>query len=242
VLEIPKYIIWEILKKAGIKLQVHKTWCSSTDPNFLEKFVDITGLYHIAQEQKDEDGPVILSCDEKSSIQSKQKNLGYVKTSSGKIVNGEESTYKRHGVVNLLSALEVATGKVHSKTYPRKRRIEFLKFMDHTVSKYPDDKEIHIILDNYGVHKNCDEWLNNHPNVTFHFTPTSASWLNLVEVFFCILTRKVLRGASFSSTKDLERRIKCFIKAYNKKCRPYVYRSREIKGSQLKNTLKNLVN
>jgi hypothetical protein len=131
---------------------------------------------------------------------------------------------------------------VHSKITERKRRIEFLEFMDQVVNKLPKVAEIHVITDNYCIHKKCDEWLSNHPEVTFHYTPTSASWLNLVEVFFGIFTGKALKGASFESCEQLIQAIKDFLDVYNENAEPFIWRKREVKGSQLKNTLKNLRN
>jgi hypothetical protein len=114
--------------------------------------------------------------------------------------------------------------------------------MDQVVNELPKGAEIHVIIDNYCIHKKCDEWLSNHPEVTFHYTPTSASWLNLVEVFFGIFTRKALKGTSFESCEQLIQAIKDFLDVYNENVEPFIWRKREVKGSQLKNTLKNLRN
>jgi transposase len=228
-------IVWRTLKKEGIHLQRQRTWCVSTDPQFAEKAADVIGLYLNPPENA-----IVLSVDEKTSIQALERPSGYVMTKSGEIVRGIKSTYIRHGVVNLFSALVVATGAVHSKILERKRRVEFLEFMDQVVSELPKDKEIHVIMDNYCIHKKCDEWLDAHPAVKFHYTPTSASWLNLVEVFFGIFTRKALRGANFSSIEELIKAIKEFLEVYNENAEPFIWRKREVKGSQLKNTIRNL--
>ena len=230
-------IVWRILRKEGIHLQRQQTWCVSTDPQFAEKAADVVGLYLDPPKNA-----IVLSVDEKTSIQALERPSGYVRTKSGEVVRGIKSTYVRHGVVNLFSALEVATGLVHSNIFERKRRVEFLEFMDQVVSELPEDKEIHVIMDNYCIHKKCDEWLNAHPQVKFHYTPTSASWLNLVEVFFGIFTRKALRGANFKSIEELIRAIKDFLEVYNENAVPFVWRKREVNGSQLKNTIKNLRN
>ncbi len=105
-----------------------------------------------------------------------------------------------------------------------------------------DDQEVHIILDNYCTHKKNEQWLKKHPNVFFHYTPTSASWLNQVEIWFGILTRKALKNASFSSVDDLKKAIEDFIDVYHEKAKPFIWRKREVKGSQLKNTIVNLCN
>jgi len=114
--------------------------------------------------------------------------------------------------------------------------------MDLIVAGTPPDRELHVILDNYCTHKKCDAWLTLHPNVHFHFTPTSASWLNQVEIWFGILSRKALRGASFKSITELRQAIEAFIAAYNPKAKPFIWRKREVKGSQLRNTIVNLCN
>lgn len=118
-----------------------------------------------------------------------------MKTTNGKVVRGLKSTYKRHGTLNLFAALNVFAGSVRGKVTQQKRRVEFLDFMDELVADYPQDREIHVILDNYCIHKKNDPWLAKHPNVYFHFTPTSASWLNMVEIWFGIFSCQALRGA-----------------------------------------------
>jgi len=114
--------------------------------------------------------------------------------------------------------------------------------MDQVVTDLPDDREIHVILDNYCIHKKNDTWLAAHPNVHFHFTPTSASWLNQVEIWFGIFSRKALRGANFKSIEQLRKAIEAFVAAYGPTAKPFVWRKREVKGSQLKNTIVNLRN
>jgi len=115
-------------------------------------------------------------------------------------------------------------------------------FMEEVVADEPADREIHVILDNLNTHKKNDEWLAAHPNVTFHFTPTSASWLNQVEIWFGIFQRKTLRNASFSSVDQLVEAIQNFTAAYNQNAAPFVWRKREVKGAQLRNTIVNLCN
>jgi transposase len=171
-----------------------------------------------------------------------ERATGYVETDSGKIVLGFKSTYKRHGTLNLFAALEVATGAVHTQTTKQKRRLEFLEFMDQVMTGIPEGKEVHVILDNYCIHKKNEAWLAAHPNVFFHFTPTSASWLNQVEIWFGILTRKALRGANLRSVEELRQAIEAFVAAYGPKAKPFIWRKREGKGSQLRNTIVNLCN
>ena len=229
-------IIWKILSKEGIQLQRMRSWCISTDPEFAVKSADIIGLYLNPPERA-----IVLSVDEKPSIQALSRKTGYVKTSSGKIVKGLQSTYKRNGTLNLFAALNVATGEVATKTTQTKKREDFQSFMDDVMKEAPKDREIHVILDNYCTHKKNEEWLEKHPNVTFHFTPTSASWLNQVEIWFGILTRKALKNASFSSVGDLKKAIQEFTDVYHKNAKPFIWRKREVVGSQLRNTIVNLV-
>ena len=229
--------VWRVLRKEGISLQRQRSWCVSTDPQFAEKAADVIGLY-----LNPPSNAIVLSIDEKPSIQALERPTGYVQTSDGTIVRGFKSTYKRHGTLNLFAALEVATGAIRTKTTFQKRRVEFLEFMDEVVSDLPPEREIHVILDNYGIHKRNDDWLASHPNVTFHYTPTSASWLNMVEIWFGIFTRKALRGASFGSIEDLTKAIKAFVDAYGPTAKPFIWRKREVKGTQLRNTIVNLYN
>lgn len=160
----------------------------------------------------------------------------------GQTVRGCKSTYKRHGTLNLFAALQVATGAITTCKTTLKRRVEFLHFMDQIVADAPPEREVHVILDNYCTHKKCDNWLAQHPNVHFHFTPTSASWLNQVEIWFSIMSRKALRGASFRSVAELGQAIDAFIAAYNPTAKPFKWRKREVKGTQLRNTIVNLRN
>ncbi len=230
--------VWRLLRKEGISLSRRRSWCVSTDPQFAAKAADVVGLYLNPPEKA-----VVFSVDEKPSMQAIERPTGYVFTSSGKIVRGYKSTYKRHGTLNLFAALNVATGEVAGKVTKKKCRPDFLEFMDELLCDLPDDVEYHVILDNYCIHKKCDAWLSDHPNVHFHFTPTSASWLNMVEIWFCIFSRKALRNVSFASSEDLRCAIEAYIKAYNENdAHPFVWRKREVKGSQLKDTIVNLRN
>jgi transposase len=229
--------VWRVLRKEGIGLSRQRSWCVSTDPEFAAKAADIIGLY-----LNPPANAIVFSVDEKPSIQALERKTGYVQTSNGTIVRGYKSTYKRHGTLNLFAALTVATGAVRTQTTKQKRRIEFLEFMDMIVGEISPDTEVHVILDNYSIHKKNDPWLAAHPNVSFHYTPTSASWLNMVEIWFAILTRKALRGASFASTEQLRQAIERFIEAYNPNAKPFVWRKREVKGSQLRDTIVNLRN
>jgi len=231
-----KSTVYALLQKDGIHLQRSRSWCVSTDPQFAAKAADIVGLY-LAPPQK----ALVLSVDEKPSIQALSRATGYVQTSSGKIARGLKSTYRRNGTLNLFAALNVATGNVRNKTTATKTRVDFQAFMDEVVADVPADQEIHVILDNYCTHKKNDAWLKAHPNVTFHFTPTSASWLNQVEIWFGILTRKALKGASFDSKEALAKAIHDFCDVWHENAHPFIWRKREVKGAQLRNTIGNLL-
>ena len=211
--------------------------CSQACPWPEQGAADIIGLYLNPPENA-----LVLSVDEKPTIQALERASGYVLTSSGKIVHGLKSTYKRHGTVNLFAALEVATGVIRGKTTQTKKRVDFQAFMTDLVAEQPPDREIHVILDNLSTHKKNDDWLAAHPNVTFHFTPTSASWLNQVEIWFGIFSRKALAAASFASIAQLVQAIRDFTEAYNRNAAPFVWRKREVKGAQLRNTIVNLRN
>src|SRR5271165_143486 len=231
------HAVWRVLRQQGICLQRERSWCVSTGKEFAAKAADIVGLYLDPPEKA-----MVISVDEKPSIQALERKTGYVETDSGKIVRAYKSTYKRHGTLNLFAALRVATGEVKTAFTERKRREEFLQFMDQIVEETLPEQELHVILDNYCTHKKCDAWLAQHPNVHFHFTPTSASWLNQVEIWFGILSRKALRGLSAKSTAELRQAIEAFIAAYSQHAKPFKWRKREVRGSQLRNTIVNLRN
>ena len=185
----------------------------------------------------------MLSVDEKPGIQALERATGYIETRDKQIVRACKSTYKRQGTLNLFAALNVATGHIQAQTTQTKTREDFQCFMGQVMQDLPEDKEVHVILDNYCTHKKNDEWLTKYEGrVQFHFTPTSASWLNQVEIWFGILSRKTLKGASFSSVAELKNAIEAFIVRHNQKAQPFKWRRREVKGSQIKNTISNLRN
>ncbi len=208
--------VWRLLRTLGISLQRRRSWCVSTDPQFAEKAADVVGLYLAPPENA-----VVLSFDEKPCIQALERAQGWLKMPDGRALTGFAHEYKRHGTSTLFAALNVATGQVLGGHFKRKRRVEFLAFMDRLVAAHPG-KELHVILDNLSTHRVEQEpWRKAHPNVHFHFTPTHASWLNQVEVWFSILSAKALRGASFRSVKALIEQIDAFIAAYNEDAAPF---------------------
>ena len=166
----------------------------------------MVGLY-----MKPPENALVLAVDEKPSIQALERSQGYLKMPNGRALTGQSHDYIRHGVTTLFAAFDIATGKVTGRQYKRRRRVEFLDFMNRVVAQH-EGREIHVILDNLNTHKpKNDRWLKRHPNVHFHFTPTRASWLNQVEIWFSILAGKALRGASFNSIGELKARIATFI-------------------------------
>ena len=208
--------VWRILRKHGIQLQRRRSWCITTDPEFGPKAADVVGLYLNPPENA-----VVLCVDEKPHIQALQRAQGYLRLPDGRAVNGFSHCYQRHGTTTLFAALDVATGQVTTGHYARRRRREFLDFMNDVVAENAG-KEIHVILDNLNTHKpKRDRWLKAHPNVHLHFTPTYSSWLNQVECWFSILSRSALRGGSFTSARQLRQAIDAFVKVYNVNATPF---------------------
>ena len=202
--------VWRILRRRGIQLQRRRSWCITTDPEFGPKAADVVGLYLNPPEKA-----VVICVDEKPHIQALQRAQGYLRLPDGKAVNGFSHCYKRHGTTTLFAALVVVTGQVKAGHYARRRRREFLDFMNQIVSENPD-QEIHVILDNLNTHKpERDRWLKLHPRVHMHYTPTYSSWLNQVECWFSIMSRAALRGASFTSPRQLREAIDAFVQVYN---------------------------
>jgi len=233
--DIPADQVWRILRRNGIQLQRRRSWCISTDPEFAPKAAEIVGLYL--------DPPVnavVLCVDEKPSIQALERAQGYLRLPNGKAVRGQSHEYKRHGTTTLFAALEVGTGKVTGMHAKRKRREEFLTFMNQIVAAY-SGQEIHVVLDNFSTHKpRHDAWLSRHPEVQFHFTPTHASWLNQVEVWFSILNRAALRGSSFTSIQQVCECIDRFIQTYNRFSKPFSWKAKEVHPSAPKPKIADL--
>lgn len=227
--------VWRVLRRRGIQLQRRRTWCVSTDPEFAPKAADIIGLY-----LNPPHNALVLSVDEKPPIQALERAQGYLKLPGGRALRGFSHDYKRHGTSTLFAALDVATGQVQAGHYARRRRREFLDFMNEIVSQHPG-RQIHVILDNLNTHKpKRDHWLAAHPKVHFHYTPTRASWLNQVECWFSILSRHALRGASFTSVRQLRQAIDRFIEAHNPKAHPFEWTKTIVHPQPLKRYYSNL--
>jgi transposase len=227
----PRYV-WRVLAQHQISLERRRSWCVSTDPEFASKAAVIVGLYLAPPEDA-----VVICVDEKPHIQALERAQGYLRMPDGKTLTGFSHEYKRHGTSTLFAALEVATGLVTAGHYGRRRRREFLDFMNELVAGYAADQELHVILDNLSTHKpKHDHWLTRHPNVHFHFTPTHASWLNQIEIWFSVLARGALRGASFRSVRELRAAIDRFIAAYLETAAPFEWKAAAVYQKQLKNT------
>lgn len=208
--------VWRILRKYDICLERRRSWCISTDPEFGPKAADIVGLYLNPPQNA-----LVLCVDEKPSIQALERAQGWLRLPNGKALNGFSHCYKRHGTTTLFAAFNIATGQVQAGHYSRRRRREFLDFMNEIVKANPD-REIHVVLDNLNTHKpKEDRWLKRHPRVQLHFIPTYSSWLNQVECWFSILSRQALAGVSFTSPKQLREAIDKFVEAYNEKATPF---------------------
>ncbi len=216
--------VWRVLARRGISLRRRRSWCMSTDPEFARKAADIVGLY-----LNPPHNAVVLAVDEKPHIQALERAQGWLRLPDGKALTGFSHGYKRHGTTTLFAALEVATGQVTAGHYRRRRRREFLDFMNQIVGLY-EGFELHIILDNLNTHKpKRDRWLQRHPNVHFHYTPTYTSWLNQIEVWFSILSRRALQGASFTSPYEVREAIDRFIEAYNQNAAPFEWTKADVK-------------
>ena len=222
--------VWRVFRRHGIHLQRRRSWCLSSDPEFAAKAADIVGLYLAPPENA-----LVISVDEKPSIQALERAQGYLRFNDGQTYSGFSDRYRRNGTTTLFGALEVATGMVTTGHYKRRRRIEFLDFMNKLIRQYPEDQEIHVILDNLSTHtKKGGTWLARHPHVHFHFTPTNASWLNQIEVWFSILTVRLLRNGSFTSAKELRDAIDRFTGAYCEDCSPFAWTKEKVHQVTLK--------
>jgi transposase len=208
--------ISDLLRENGLKPHLVRTYKVSRDPEFTAKVKDVVGLY-----LNPPANAVVLSVDEKTSIQALQRTQMPLPLRTGRAVRHTHD-YKRHGVVDLYAALEVATGKVTHKLTDAHTAIDFLGFIKKVVRVYPK-QELHVILDNSSTHSTPDveAWLAEHPEVHFHYTPTSASWLNQVEGFFGILGKQSLGVTSFESKRALRDHLNAFMRSWNSNPTPF---------------------
>ena len=208
--------IWE-----AHRLQPHRvrTFKRSNDPAFAEKVEDIVGLYMNPPAHA-----VVLSIDEKSQIQALSRTRPGTPVAPGRPATMTHD-YKRHGTTTLFAALNVLDGTVIGRCMQRHRNQEFIRFLNQVEAAVPAGKVIHVVLDNYAAHKHphVRAWLSRHPRWVFHFTPTSASWINAVEGFFSALTRRRLKRGDFRSVVDLQAAINRYVAEHNESSRPFVW-------------------
>jgi transposase len=196
-----------------------ETFKFSTDPALDAKVRDVVGLYLAPPANA-----VVVCVDEKSQIQALDRTAPMLPIAPG-LPERRTHDYKRHGTTTLFAALEVATGRITADAcHPRHRHQEFLAFLKQVAKAHPRVK-LHVVCDNYSAHKTPEvtAWLNKHPRVTLHFTPTSGSWLNMVEIFFGIITRQAIRRGTFRSVHELTDAIRRYIDAYNQRAQPFVW-------------------
>ena len=211
--------VQRIWRAHGLRPHLVRRFKLSNDPQFAAKLREIVGLY-----VNPPDHAIVLSVDEKSQIQAldrTQPGLPMKKGRAGTITHD----YKRHGVTTLFAALDVLEGKVIGQCMKRHRHQEFIRFLNVIDAKVPKMKAVHIIVDNYATHKHPKvlEWIENHPRIVFHFTPTSTSWLNAVESFFAKLTKKRLKRGVFRSLQELKDAIHRFLDHTNAKPKPFTW-------------------
>ena len=211
--------VHRIWRAFGLQPHRQDTWKLSKDPQFVAKVRDVVGLYLDPPERA-----VVLCVDEKSQIQALDRTAPILPMLPG---TPERAThdYKRHGTSSLYAALDITTGKVIGALHGRHRAIEFRKFLQTLDREVPDQLDVHVILDNASTHKTpaIRKWLLAHPRFVLHFTPTSSSWLNLVERWFSELTTKKLQRSTHRSTRQLNRDIRAWIKTWNQDPKPYVW-------------------
>lgn len=211
--------IGRIWREHGLKPHLVQTFKLSNDPQFVEKLKDGVGLYLNPPEHA-----VVLSCDEKSQIQALDRTQPSLPMKPGR-AGTLTHDYKRGGTTSLFAAMNVTDGTIISQCHSRHRHQEWLEFLKHGVANVPGDAPIHLICDNYATHKHpkVQAWAKKHPRLTFHFTPTGASWLNMVERFFRDLTDKALRRGSFYNVDDLVGAIDEYINAHNDNPKPFIW-------------------
>ena len=211
--------VYRVWRAHGLKPHLIRTFRLSNDARFEEKLQDVVGLY-LAPPQN----AVVFSFDEKSQIQALDRTQPGLPLRKGRSATMTHD-YKRHGTTTLFAALNVATGEVLGKTYRKHRHQEVLRFLREVERQVPKDQEIHIVVDNYATHKHEKVlgWIERNKRVFLHFTPTSTSWVNLVERFFAMLTDKRIRRGVFTSVPHLEECLREYVDSYNENHRQFVW-------------------
>jgi transposase len=217
-LQVSHVTIAQAWQDFGIKPWKAETFKFSTDPELVAKVNDVIGLY-----LEPPTNAVVLCVDEKSQVQALDRTQQVLPMQPG---HAEQRThdYVRHGTTTLFAALEIATGTVTGLCKQRHRHQEFLAFLKHLARAYPD-RELHLVMDNYAAHKRIEigDWLAANPRIQVHFTPTSGSWLNLVEVWFGIIERQAIRRGTFRSVRELNSRIRDYINGWNTRKHPFIW-------------------
>ena len=205
-------------REVGVQPWRSASFRFSTDPELVAKVTDVVGLYLAPPENA-----VVLCVDEKSQIQALDRTAPILPMAPH-LIERRSHDYVRHGTTTLFAALEIATGHVTGALKPRHRRQEFLAFLKQVARAYPD-RSLHLVMDNYAAHKTPEikAWLAANPRVVVHFTPTHASWMNLVEVWFSIIERQAIHRGSYTSVKDLNAKIRQFIDGWNDRAHPFTW-------------------
>lgn len=208
--------VHRILKEHDLKLHQLRSFTFSPDPHFEDKLLDVVGLY-----MEPPENALVLCVDEKTGIQALDRTQPMLPLKARK-PRAWTNEYVRHGTRTMLACLDVQSGEVVAEVRARRTSKDFLSFMDHVLDEYPDQR-LCVVLDNLNIHTNqaAKKWLEKHPQVSFHFTPTHSSWVNLVECFFSILTRQGLTQKAFRNTRELHRFLEDFVHAYNLRCGPF---------------------
>jgi transposase len=219
-LKISDHAVASIWREHGVQPWRSKSFRFSTDPELEAKVVDVVGLYLDPPENA-----IVLSIDEKSQIQALDRTAPVLPTQPH-LIERRSHDYVRHGTTTLFAALEVATGKVTAALKPRHRHSEFLAFLKQVERAYPpgpDAGQLHLVMDNYAAHKHpkVKAWLAEHPRIHVHFTPTHASWMNLVEAWFSLAERQAIHRGTYTSVKDLNAKIRAYIDGWNNRAHPF---------------------
>lgn len=208
----------QVWRDHGIQPWRSQTFKFSKDPELTKKITDVVGLYLNPPQNA-----VVLCVDEKSQIQALDRTAPLLPLRAG---SPEKRThdYVRHGTTTLFAALEISNGQVTTLCQPRHRHQEFLRFLKQIARTYPD-QDLHLVMDNYAAHKTkqVNQWLAENPRIKVHFTPTSASWMNMVETWFSIIERQAIHRGSFTSVKDLTTKIRTFVNGWNDRSRPFTW-------------------
>lgn len=214
--------VHRIWRANGLKPHLTKIFKVSNDKHFEEKFWDVVGLYLDPPERA-----LVLCCDEKSQCQALERTQPGLPLGIGHICTRTHD-YIRHGTITLFAAMNYLDGKIISRTEQQHTHVEWLRFLKQVNRETPKDLELHLIIDNYGTHKHekVQQWLSKHRRIHVHFTPTSSSWMNLVERFFGELTQDVVRDGSFVSVRELVRDIESYLVERNLNPKPYKWKAK----------------